>query len=124
MDFGTLRVGDESKQACSLKNKGRYEIAFNFVFDNPDRSNINYNDFFIVSPSKGSLIPGDRPTQVQVIFKSKEETVIKEQQILKCQVEYYLLFLMMLIVLVVLSNVQRETIRFVEFLYIFGIYME
>ena len=28
LDFGTIRVMDESKQTCSLKNKGRYEIGF------------------------------------------------------------------------------------------------
>ena len=28
LDFGTLRVLDESKQTCSLKNKGKYEISF------------------------------------------------------------------------------------------------
>lgn len=28
IDFGTIRVLDESKQICSLKNKGKYEIGF------------------------------------------------------------------------------------------------
>lgn len=29
LDFGTIRVvADESKQSCSLKNKGRYDIGF------------------------------------------------------------------------------------------------
>uniref|UniRef100_H2YKD7 Uncharacterized protein n=1 Tax=Ciona savignyi TaxID=51511 RepID=H2YKD7_CIOSA len=28
LDFGTIRVMDESKQTCSLKNKGKYEIGF------------------------------------------------------------------------------------------------
>lgn len=29
LDFGTIRVvTDESKQSCSLKNKGRYDISF------------------------------------------------------------------------------------------------
>ncbi len=28
LDFGTIRVLDESKQTCSLKNKGKYEISF------------------------------------------------------------------------------------------------
>lgn len=28
LDFGSLRVQDETKQTCSLKNKGKYEIGF------------------------------------------------------------------------------------------------
>ena len=28
IDFGIIRVLDESRQICSLKNKGRYEIGF------------------------------------------------------------------------------------------------
>ena len=79
-----MRVGDEAKQACSLKNKGRYEIAFSFIFDEDSR--VNYSDLFIISPSRGNLIPGDRPTQVQVLFKSKDEISIKDQVVIKCQV--------------------------------------
>lgn len=28
LDFGIIRVMDETKQTCSLKNKGRYEISY------------------------------------------------------------------------------------------------
>ena len=31
LDFGIIKVMDETKQTCSLKNKGRYEIAFRWV---------------------------------------------------------------------------------------------
>jgi hydrocephalus-inducing protein len=28
IDFGTIRVMDETKQTCTLKNKGKYEISY------------------------------------------------------------------------------------------------
>ena len=28
LDFGSLKVFDEAKQTCTLKNRGRYEIGF------------------------------------------------------------------------------------------------
>ena len=86
LDFGMLRVFDEAKQSCSLKNKGRYEISYNFVLESTGNSPSNLADLFTIVPSKGTLIASDRPTTVQVMFKSKDEISIKEQAILKCQV--------------------------------------
>ena len=31
LDFGSLKVFDEAKQTCTLKNRGRYEIGFKLV---------------------------------------------------------------------------------------------
>lgn len=31
MDFGTLKVLDDAKQVLTLKNKGKYEIAYRWV---------------------------------------------------------------------------------------------
>lgn len=86
LDFGILKVMDEAKQACSLKNKGRFEINYNFVFESTETGPSNAQDLFTVMPNRGPLLPTDRPTQVQVIFRSKKEVTIKEQPILKCQV--------------------------------------
>ncbi|XP_041375521.1 hydrocephalus-inducing protein homolog [Gigantopelta aegis] len=86
LDFGTIRVSEETKQTCTLKNKGKYEIAYCFLFENADPSNPDVTSLFSVIPQKGSLNPLDRPTQVQVIFKSQKEITVKEQPILKCQV--------------------------------------
>ena len=34
IDFGTCRVGDENiRQTLSLKNKGKYEIQYQFSFE-------------------------------------------------------------------------------------------
>ncbi|XP_052229341.1 hydrocephalus-inducing protein homolog isoform X3 [Dreissena polymorpha] len=86
LDFGTMKVMDEVKQTCTLKNKGKYDIAFNFMFENCDPSNPNVTSLFSVIPSKGTLNPQDRQTSVQVIFKSTKEVMVKEMPILKCQV--------------------------------------
>lgn len=86
LDFGILKVMDETKQACSLKNKGRFEINYNFVFEPTESCPSNVHDLFTVIPNRGPLLPTDRPTQVQVIFRSKKEVAIKDQAILKCQV--------------------------------------
>ena len=87
LDFGTMRVGEESKQTCTLKNKGRYEIAYHFIFENGiDKLSPNLHELFTVIPNRGSLIPSDRPTAVQVMYKSKNEIALKDLPILKCQV--------------------------------------
>ena len=31
LDFGTIRVNEERKETCTLKNKGKYEITFKSV---------------------------------------------------------------------------------------------
>ncbi|XP_053402100.1 hydrocephalus-inducing protein homolog isoform X11 [Mercenaria mercenaria] len=86
LDFSTIKVMDEVKQTCTLKNKGKYDIQFNFLFENCDPSNPNVTSLFSVIPSKGVLCPQDRQTAVQVIFKSNKEVTVKDQPILKCQV--------------------------------------
>ena len=86
LDFAVLKVLDETKQTCSLKNKGKFEINFNFAFESTDGSPADVAQLFTVIPNRGPLLPTDRPTQVQVIFRSKSEITIKDQPILKCQV--------------------------------------
>ncbi|CAL1528045.1 unnamed protein product [Lymnaea stagnalis] len=86
LDFGIVKVGDEGKQTCTLKNKGKYEIAYNFLLENVDTRHSDIKSLFAVVPSSGKLNPQDRPTQVQVIFKSSHEVQVKDIPILKCQV--------------------------------------
>lgn len=84
LDFGVLKVFDENKQSMSLKNKGRYEISFNFVFDSSKNPSIC--DLCTVVPQKGVLVPSEKPTQVSVVFRSRSEVTIKDETMLKCQV--------------------------------------
>lgn len=81
-----IRVGDETKQTCTLKNKGKYEISYNFYFEPVENSPFKLHQIFNVTPNKGTLIQNDRPTQVQVTFRTRDEITIRDLPILKCQV--------------------------------------
>ncbi|XP_077975805.1 hydrocephalus-inducing protein homolog isoform X2 [Styela clava] len=86
LDFGVIRVMDESKQTCSLKNKGRYEIGFCFLLEQSAPNCPPVEELFSILPQKGTLVPNDRPTQVQVVFKSRAEVAINDLPLLRCQV--------------------------------------
>ncbi|XP_065674972.1 hydrocephalus-inducing protein homolog isoform X4 [Hydra vulgaris] len=86
LDFGTLKVGDEAKLVCTLKNKGRYEISFSFLLENINGSKENINKILSVIPNKGVLLPNERPSQIQINFISHKEISISDMPILKCQV--------------------------------------
>ncbi|XP_075242911.1 hydrocephalus-inducing protein-like isoform X4 [Convolutriloba macropyga] len=87
LDFGSCRVGDENiRQTLSLKNKGKYEIQYQFIFEQcglPD----DPTKFFSITPSsEGSLSPSDRPTNVTLAFFTKKEFSIKNVPIIKCKI--------------------------------------
>ncbi|XP_069073573.1 hydrocephalus-inducing protein homolog [Pleurodeles waltl] len=85
LDFGIVKVMDESRLSVSLKNKGKYEIAFSFSLDTgPDIPTLG--SILSILPQKGTLAPSDRPTQIQIIFHSKKEVEILEKPVLRCQV--------------------------------------
>ena len=86
-----MKVFDENKQSMSLKNKGRYEINFNFVFDTSKHADLL--DLLTVVPQKGALLPTERPTQVSVIFRSRSEITIRDETLLKCQVRTLFVFI-------------------------------
>lgn len=54
------------------------------MFDSVD--GVDLSKYFITSPTRGMLYPGDKPTAVQTTFKAEQELTIKEQPVLKCQV--------------------------------------
>jgi hydrocephalus-inducing protein len=56
------------------------------MFETPDPSCPDVTKLFSIIPQHGTLTPVDRPTQVQIIFRSTEEVSIKDLPILKCQV--------------------------------------
>ncbi|XP_078527074.1 hydrocephalus-inducing protein homolog isoform X2 [Lissotriton helveticus] len=85
LDFGIVKVMDESKLSVSLKNKGKYEIAFSFSLETGTEIS-TLGSILSILPQKGTLAPNDRPTQVQIIFNSKKEVEIVERPVLRCQV--------------------------------------
>ncbi|XP_071173399.1 hydrocephalus-inducing protein homolog isoform X10 [Mytilus edulis] len=86
LDLGIIHVGEEKKCTCALKNRGKYEVGYNFIKKDCDPANPNAASLFTITPDHGNLSSADRPTQPTIIFKSDKELVIKDQPILSCQV--------------------------------------
>ncbi|XP_038394320.1 hydrocephalus-inducing protein homolog isoform X3 [Canis lupus familiaris] len=86
LDFGIVRVMEEVKQPLQLKNRGKYEIMFSFSVDSLGILSTNVNSMISVQPKKGSLIPTEKPTNVQVSFRAKKEVKSEHQPVLRCQI--------------------------------------
>ncbi|NXG68880.1 HYDIN protein, partial [Baryphthengus martii] len=86
MDFGILKVLDDAKQVLTLKNKGKYEIAYSFKLESTDTNVPNLASHFTIQPQKGLLNASERPVQVQLHFHPKTEMCVKDKPILHCQV--------------------------------------
>ncbi|KAI9343132.1 hypothetical protein BDR26DRAFT_917651 [Obelidium mucronatum] len=80
LDFGVIKVLEEGKQVCTLKNKGKYEVGFRFVFETKELA-----DIFTILPAQGIMQPSDKPFAVQVIVKATREMLVKDNSNLKCQ---------------------------------------
>ncbi|XP_028813720.1 hydrocephalus-inducing protein homolog [Denticeps clupeoides] len=86
LDFGTIKVSEEGKLSVSLKNKGKYEIAYKFEL-NPTLPDIpDLSTMFTITPRQGSLSPSDRPTNIHFVFCHNSEVFIKGQSIMNCEV--------------------------------------
>ncbi|KAM6352746.1 hydrocephalus-inducing protein homolog isoform 6-T13 [Alca torda] len=86
VDFGTLKVLDDAKQVLTLKNKGKYEIAYSFKLETADTDVPDMESHFSLQPQKGLLSVSERPVQVQLFFHPKMEMNIEDKPILCCQV--------------------------------------
>ncbi|KAM3920677.1 hydrocephalus-inducing protein homolog [Leptodactylus fuscus] len=86
LDFGVVKVLEETKHTLSLKNKGKYEIGFSFSLEAPAPGMPDLNSIFSILPQKGTLSPNERASQVQIVFQAKKEVQIMDKPILKCQV--------------------------------------
>ncbi|NXL83544.1 HYDIN protein, partial [Alectura lathami] len=86
MDFGVLKVQDDARQMLTLKNKGKYEIAYSFKLENADTDIPDLASHFTIQPQRGVLTASEHPVQVQVLFHPKAEINIEDKPVLKCQV--------------------------------------
>ncbi|KAJ3029566.1 UNVERIFIED_CONTAM: hypothetical protein HDU68_011780 [Siphonaria sp. JEL0065] len=80
LDFGVIKVLEEGKQVCTLKNKGKYEVGFRFVFETKELA-----DIFTILPSQGIMQPSDKPFAVQIIVRATREMLVRDNSNLKCQ---------------------------------------
>ncbi|XP_075290309.1 hydrocephalus-inducing protein homolog isoform X2 [Opisthocomus hoazin] len=86
VDFGILKVLDDAKQVLTLKNKGKYEIAYSFKLETADTNIRDLASHFTLQPQKGVLPVSERTVQVQLLFHPKMEMDIEDKPILQCQV--------------------------------------
>ncbi|KAG7253646.1 hypothetical protein CRUP_001409, partial [Coryphaenoides rupestris] len=86
LDFGAVRVFKEVRLSLSMKNKGKYELAYKFTLERTEPSQPDPASMFSVSPAQGTLLPAERPTAVHVLFNHDKEVFLREQSVLRCQV--------------------------------------
>ncbi|KAL3308625.1 hypothetical protein Ciccas_012839, partial [Cichlidogyrus casuarinus] len=85
IDFGTMKVGDESKQVLTLKNKGQYEVQFRIQFEN--HGSDTWEKFFSISPMKGSVHPGEKALALHIVNRAIcEELTVTNTPIFTCHV--------------------------------------
>ncbi|XP_018652309.1 hypothetical protein Smp_175450 [Schistosoma mansoni] len=86
IDFGLIKVGEEVRHTITLKNKGPYEIVTNFIFTKNDKFKTDFSSIFTMSPQRINLSPTDKLTQVNLTCLTQSELILKEEEILKCQI--------------------------------------
>ncbi|CAM9160782.1 unnamed protein product, partial [Discosporangium mesarthrocarpum] len=78
LDFGRCRVGDTRVEKFTLRNRGKYSIAFAFRIRRATTAAL-----FTVEPSQGIVQPGE-VTEITVNFCSKAETHLKDNRDIRC----------------------------------------
>lgn len=78
LDFGRRRVGDSAAERFTLRNRGKYDIAFAFRVRRGIAASL-----FTVEPSQGVIGPG-QAAEVCVTFCSREETHLKDNRDIRC----------------------------------------
>ncbi|XP_022253141.1 hydrocephalus-inducing protein homolog [Limulus polyphemus] len=87
MNFGIVRVGEENKISCSLKNRSKHETTFSFIIQQPAEVKLpDLSKILTVVPSKGVIPATEKPLTVQVVFCSKEELIISDLPVLICYI--------------------------------------
>ncbi|KAK2841889.1 hypothetical protein Q5P01_012089 [Channa striata] len=86
LDFGTIKVFEETKLSLRIKNQGKYEIAYKFIFEQRDPAQPKLDSIFTISPQQGSLMPHEKPTTVQIVCRPNVEVLIRKEPVLSCQV--------------------------------------
>ena len=78
LDFGRRRVGDSAAERFTLRNRGKYDIAFAFRVRRGIAASL-----FTVEPSQGVIGPGEA-AEVCVTFCSRDETHLKDNRDIRC----------------------------------------
>ena len=78
VDFDKLRVGDTASHKFSLRNRGKYEISYDFSFRRPGVAHL-----FTIEPSTGTIEPG-AAAEITLTFTSLVEVSLKNNRDIKC----------------------------------------
>jgi hydrocephalus-inducing protein len=85
LDFETVRVGEEKALSCSLRNKGKYELKYAFVFNAAAVAKLGLPaNALQVSPESGVLPPGDKVVSVRVAVHPSFALAVKSTPLLVC----------------------------------------
>ena len=71
LDFGAVRVGEPKENVITIKNEGKYPIAYNFT-----RKKKLTREIFTVEPEQDELKPGEEKT-ITVRFQCQREIKLK-----------------------------------------------
>ncbi|KAM6325117.1 LOW QUALITY PROTEIN: hydrocephalus-inducing protein homolog [Podargus strigoides] len=86
VDFGIIKVLDEEKQMLTLKNTGKYKVAYSFRLETAGTKIQDLASHFTIEPQKGVLAVSKQPVQVQLLFHPKKGMNIEAKPILCCEV--------------------------------------
>ncbi|XP_051661491.1 hydrocephalus-inducing protein-like [Manacus candei] len=86
VDFGTINVFDNKKEVLSLKNKGLYDIEYNFKLTTGSSKKGDLKSHFTVRPQRAVLKASKPPVKVEILFHPMTEMLLKSRPILLCQV--------------------------------------
>lgn len=80
IDFGGFRVDEESRQAVTLKNRGKFDIGYRFVFLKEE-----YEAYFDISPASGTLSVNEKNTAVQIGITCPFEKNFVQESLVLCE---------------------------------------
>nr|XP_054593766.1 hydrocephalus-inducing protein homolog [Nothobranchius furzeri] len=86
LDFGTVRVFQETKQSVRLVNKGKCDLSVKFMVMQSNPALPKPESIFTITPQKSFQLPIKKPTTVSITCTPDREVSIKSQPILVCQV--------------------------------------
>ena len=84
LDFSPVRIYEETKQVCHIKNKGKYELHFQFDFETIN--GVSMKECFEVNPFKGALQAGEKAQPVTFIFNPKQAFNLNNICAMRCHV--------------------------------------
>ncbi|KAI6660485.1 hypothetical protein LOD99_14069 [Oopsacas minuta] len=84
LEFHPVRIFEEAKQVCHVKNKGKYELHFQFDYETI--KGVSMRNCFEVYPAKGALQAGEKAQPTTVIFNPKQAFNLSNVAAMRCHV--------------------------------------